>query len=339
MDIKKGDRVKFLNEAGGGIVVRLIDNKQALVQIEDGFEIPMLISNLVKTDAVGERNTAADKNVSVPQRKLPEKKEVPVQAPEKQALKVKESARPLFALVPISQKANTEARFELHLLNDGDFHLYYMVALEKAEWLMLHEKGELEPEMKVSLGTFTLQELVRVNNIVIDFLVYKEEDYKYQAPINSKINIKSLNLQRESSFRENDFFYENACIVDCTPFETLVNKAEIIVPKENQEIKPAKAPEKNSDIEEIDLHIEEIVEDMTGLEAGEILKIQMARFTTALEGAIKSKTKKIVFIHGVGNGKLKFELRRTLENQYAHLKYQDASYAEYGFGATMVILK
>jgi dsDNA-specific endonuclease/ATPase MutS2 len=65
----------------------------------------------------------------------------------------------------------------------------------------------------------------------------------------------------------------------------------------------------------------------------------MSRFTIALDGAVRSKTKKIVFIHGIGNGKLKYEIRKTLDSKYSRLKYQDASFKEYGYGATMVILK
>jgi dsDNA-specific endonuclease/ATPase MutS2 len=49
--------------------------------------------------------------------------------------------------------------------------------------------------------------------------------------------------------------------------------------------------------------------------------------------------KKIVFIHGVGDGVLKNELRRELGRKYPKYPYQDASFREYGFGATMAILK
>ena len=69
------------------------------------------------------------------------------------------------------------------------------------------------------------------------------------------------------------------------------------------------------------------------------MDIQISRFTIALDGAIRGKTKKIVFIHGVGNGKLKYEIRKTLDSKYPKLRYQDASFKEYGYGATMVMLK
>ena len=104
-------------------------------------------------------------------------------------------------------------------------------------------------------------------------------------------------------------------------------------------VRKPKPEKKNSDISEIDLHITEILDDHRGMSNGEILQVQLDRFTTTLEGALKTDQKRIVFIHGLGNGKLKFEVRKLLDTKYNHLKYQDASFKEYGYGATMVILK
>ena len=72
---------------------------------------------------------------------------------------------------------------------------------------------------------------------------------------------------------------------------------------------------------------------------GEIIEIQLGRFETALQTAVNANSNKIVFIHGVGNGRLKHELRKKLDRKYPDLKYQDASFKEYGYGATMVYLK
>ncbi len=92
------------------------------------------------------------------------------------------------------------------------------------------------------------------------------------------------------------------------------------------------------DVEEVDLHINRILPDHKNLTSGEILEAQMARFTTALEGAIRNGQKKIVFIHGRGEGKLKYEIRKKLESDYPRLTFQDASFKEYGYGATLVII-
>ena len=48
--------------------------------------------------------------------------------------------------------------------------------------------------------------------------------------------------------------------------------------------------------------------------------------------------KKITFIHGVGNGKLKQEIINKLEKDYPALQFHDAPTTRYGFGATEVVL-
>ena len=44
---KSGDKVNFLNQKGGGVVRKIIDTRMAEVEIEDGFCIPVLMSELV----------------------------------------------------------------------------------------------------------------------------------------------------------------------------------------------------------------------------------------------------------------------------------------------------
>ena len=42
-----GDKVNFLNAVGGGIVTKIIDSRMVMVEVEEGFEIPCLTSDLV----------------------------------------------------------------------------------------------------------------------------------------------------------------------------------------------------------------------------------------------------------------------------------------------------
>lgn len=92
-------------------------------------------------------------------------------------------------------------------------------------------------------------------------------------------------------------------------------------------------------IEEVDLHISEIMDDFSGLSSGEIVDIQLARFRTSLEGALRAKQKKIIFIHGKGAGKLRREIQKIIDSEYGKCTYQDASFREYGYGATMILIK
>ena len=66
------------------------------------------------------------------------------------------------------------------------------------------------------------------------------------------------------------------------------------------------------EIIEVDLHINELLDNVSGLSNADILNYQMTRFREVLEENKDFKGQKIVFIHGVGNGTLKTELRKEL---------------------------
>lgn len=98
--------------------------------------------------------------------------------------------------------------------------------------------------------------------------------------------------------------------------------------------KTAKRPEDKS-IAMVDLHLHELVEDETRLQQGERLKYQLAYFERALEGAIRDGKRKLIVIHGVGEGVLREEVRRMLQF-YEGVRFQDADMRQYGSGATEV---
>ncbi len=89
---------------------------------------------------------------------------------------------------------------------------------------------------------------------------------------------------------------------------------------------------------EIDLHIEELVDDHFGLTNTEILTIQMRAFKRFYEKARLKKVNRIIAIHGVGEGVLRYEIRVFLNNE-SGVEYCDADYREYGQGATEIDLK
>ena len=88
---------------------------------------------------------------------------------------------------------------------------------------------------------------------------------------------------------------------------------------------------------EIDLHIESLTDSHRGLSNTEIINKQMNAFKLFLNKARSKRMRKIVAIHGVGEGVLKHEVRKYLE-KLDDLKFYDADYGEYGKGATTVEL-
>jgi len=86
-------------------------------------------------------------------------------------------------------------------------------------------------------------------------------------------------------------------------------------------------------IKEVDLHLKE------GYTQRDAIERQKACIVSELDSAIRSGKKEIIFIHGIGSGMLKEELRKILSRNYPSCSYNDASFARYGFGgATHVFI-
>lgn len=109
--------------------------------------------------------------------------------------------------------------------------------------------------------------------------------------------------------------------------------------KDNKGKSKVKTVKSQDLIPEIDLHIEQLVENHRGWTNHEILTFQIRTFRTFLEKSANQKAKRIVVIHGVGNGVLKQEIRSFLDGSKRY-KYCDADFSHYGFGgATQVDIR
>lgn len=94
---------------------------------------------------------------------------------------------------------------------------------------------------------------------------------------------------------------------------------------------------KSGTVLEIDLHIDKLLPSLRGMSNFDILDHQINEARRQLEFAIRKNIKRIVFIHGVGDGKLKLELEYLLK-RYDKIKFFDANYQKYGLGAMEVHL-
>lgn len=101
---------------------------------------------------------------------------------------------------------------------------------------------------------------------------------------------------------------------------------------------------KNSPVErvEIDLHIEELREHCTHLTNFEIVQIQMTACRAFVQESIELGRKKVVLIHGKGQGVLKSEIHQYLDrlsnNSGIQLEYHDAPFSRYGVGGATQVL-
>lgn len=101
--------------------------------------------------------------------------------------------------------------------------------------------------------------------------------------------------------------------------------------------RPSQKPKRQQPAMEVDLHIHNLIDKTSHLSNFEMLNIQLEHSRKKIEFAIEKRIKRIVFIHGVGQGVLKAELH-TLFRRYDQIEFYDADYQKYGLGATEIYI-
>jgi len=352
MKFKIGDKVKFLNDTSKGIVTGFMNEKIVLVKIEEGFEVPVLKDEIIPT---GDSIEYSDSfSMQEDEKNIDQENEENLTINEPNNSETPDEQRNQIINIAYIYAAHNEddsPGFEMYLVNDGPYNIYYNLGKQKAGNINVISGEKLEADTKILIRNGDINEINALGKkLRFQCLFFKEGSYKFVPPFNTIIDISYVDLLQRKYYKENDYFDEEAVIIPVysNKIENDVSDEkemkEMYLSREikNKDIPVVRKPKpikKSNDISEIDLHITEILDDHRGMSNGEILKVQLDRFTTALEGVLKTDQKKIVFIHGLGNGKLKFEVRKLLDTKYNHLNYQDASFKEYGYGATMVYLK
>lgn len=344
--IKAGDKVKFLNAVGGGVVKSVINKTMVSVEDYDGFEVPTLISELVVLDDANSMNTEkrhAKIRANEKKEEAPVKKELPKAEPK--YVLGKDAPDFYMAFVPQDSNNPVEGELKVYMVNDSNNFVLYNYSHLKDKNFKSVESGKMNPNSKRYLESFSRFDLNELPDFQFQLVFFREESSKLEAPVIKCLRLNPVKFYRMNSYTKTRFFTQNVIIFPLLgpDLEAEITKltetglTQAILGKDEPKVIVKKAA--SPDLVEIDLHIHELLEDTRGLTNHEILEVQLGRFRNELETAITNGTRKIVFIHGNGNGTLKQELRQELSTKYKKYPFQDASFKEYGFGATMVILK
>lgn len=342
--MKIGDEVRFLNTMGGGIVKGFQGKDIILVEDETGFEIPVLVRECVLISADGKTQVkqAHKSAASAPQAQVEEGYEI-IETKEGEAISV------YLAYLANDIKSLSSSDFECYLVNDSNYFLSYNYMNVANNGWISREHGEIEPNTKIFVDEFAHEDLNNLENVCLQFIAYKEDKpFTLKKPVSQEIKIDTTKFYKLHSFKENVFFDEKAIIY--TVIEKDKEKQSTIVsPQELQEAMMSKEPERpkrqriekkeKNNIIEVDLHAHEVLETTAGLDNADILEYQLKIFREIMDQNKKKKGQRIVFIHGKGEGVLKNALADELRKNYKTATYQDASFQEYGFGATMVVIR
>ena len=328
--MKIGDKVRFLSEVGGGIVTGFQGKDFVLVEDADGFDIPMPIREcvVIETD---DYNMKRKPGSSTPKTEGPVKlvkPEMPViqRQPE---VRGGDTLNVFLAYVPEDPKAMMTTPFEAYLVNDSNYYLYYTYLSAEGKAWKTRSHGLVEPNTKLLLEEFTKDVLNDMERVAVQLVAFKDGKTAAIKPaVSVEIRIDTVKFYKLHTFGDSDFFEEPALIYDIVKDDK---------PKSQPIVKSGHGS-KNGIIE-IDLHIDSLLDDTQGMGNSEILNYQLDKFREVMETYKNKREQKIVFIHGKGDGVLRKAIIDELKRKYSNCRYQDASFQEYGFGATMVTVK
>ncbi len=380
--MKKGDKVRFLSEVGGGKVAGFQGKDIVLVEDEDGFEIPMRINEVVvveqddyamgkmisaKMDAKEKAEAHANTELHQDSRSIKailneHDSEVDMNVDEYDAADreitfVKQAQERMggnklsayLAFVPINIKDVTNTRFEAYLVNDSNYYMNYTYLVAEGNAWTLKSKGVIEPNTKLFVEEFGREQLNEMEHIAIQIIAYKEDKpFLLKPATDVQFRLDPVKFYKLHVFEENDFFETPALlytivendevarplVVDCKRLKEQMYKDEKVVANTSK-----KSSKKDDGTVVVDLHADEVLETTAGMNSADILHYQMDIFKKTMNEYRKKKGQKIVFIHGKGEGVLRQALIHELSYRYKPCTYQDASFQEYGYGATLVTIK
>ncbi len=300
----------------------------------------------------------------------PADKEITFKAPVEER-KGGDALTAFFAFVPIDIKSMTTTRFEAYFVNDSNYYMRFSYFLAEGNSWQLQFTDEVEPNTKLFIEEFGHEHLNDMEHACVQVLAYKRgKGFLLKPPVDVQFRIDPVKFYKLHTFRENDFFETPALLYPIiehdVPTRPLVIDAQQLKRQLYGDREPArktsqeksqqgndyvrryegqqsrgKAPlrRQQGDILVVDLHASEVLDTTAGMSSADILNYQLDVFRRTLDEHKNVKGKKIVFIHGKGEGVLRQALIQELRYKYKKYTYQDASFQEYGYGATQVTIR
>ncbi len=275
----------------------------------------------------------------------------------------------VLAFEPGDVKHLDKTRFTAVLVNDSNYYLDFSLLRRSAEergWTMVYN-GTVVPNELIDLVTLTHEDLPKYEKIAFQCIAYKKEKiFTLQPPVSVARKLDLTKFHKYHCFRPGLYFdnpvLEVPLVTDGVASKPLeVNVAEVreaMTEKKTEKdmaselskkyrvdkgekrnrYNPADNPHKVLPLIEVDLHIGELIDTLTGMEPKDMLEMQLAAVRKHMRDNQQRIGQKIVFIHGKGEGVLRKAVLDLLKKEYPKAELQDASFREYGFGATLVTI-
>lgn len=351
MGLKVGDKVNFLNEQGGGVVKAILSSKMVKLETDDGFEMPVLIADLIKDFRAEGQQPAV-----TPAHQVSSSPVVDESVEEERVSginpwgTVKEEKGVYLAFEPHERQWVLTGKLDVVLINHTAYDILYNLFLEQNGELKGIDFSSVPFESKIVIDTVERDELENWTKGFLQVMFHKDNPEKVFFPVHSVIDIKISRFFKEGSYQNSTLIQGKSILISIAPESTFEVASYDETARKSDKGSTAKvaAPLREKQLIDkhrtstgeatVDLHIGEVVDNIAGLSSHDMFAIQLDYFRKTLENALKNEYSKITYIHGVGNGVLKNALVEELK-KYEHLEGKMASISKFGVGAIDVLIK
>jgi hypothetical protein len=314
MKYKLGEFVRFVNERREGIITRIIDENTIAVTDDDGFEIPVLASQVTRVHGKSEV-IEIEKNIEFTNHN-----------------KTQFISHGLYLAITDDNRVGSVVYF--NLVNSSSWQILYTLNTEKNHEFKGECFGILKANASIQIYSASLNELDLWPKFHIQALFFSEGKHELIKPLFYSDKFKAKDFS--GTKKHQSILAKEAWLIQLDSEEPLIDakklKESFFRGNENkiEVLNPGK---------EVDLHIEKIRDDYHFLSGSEIVSIQLNHFKKCFDAAIVHKMESIIFIHGTGNGILRNELHKLISKHPQVKTFMDARKEKFGYGATEVLFK
>ena len=336
-----GDKVRLLRAKEQGVISRFLPGDMIEIEIEDGFRIPVMRSELVAVSPL-EAERLLKTSSFAPQ------KPMAATAPA-----ILSNQGIYLAFVPVNDREYT-----LHLINNTDWEFPYVLGEESAPagsgvQFRGIGSGVLKPKSQQKMNDhYEHAKFEEWPTFVVQGLWFRAGKSSLRPPLIKRFKGRAATFFSKKTtapiLNQPAFLTQlDAEGTETGPQTPTSNRPKPVTIRPDElkaeMLKPKSEPvevsvERPTSV--VDLHTEALLPNGVGNRTpSDLLTLQLHIFEKSLENAIASGMSDITFIHGVGSGALRSELHRRL-GQHPNVKFfEDAQKQKFGYGATKVSFK
>ena len=346
--------------------------KELVVVLPAGHEPDVKGARLMFDQAAFDKGRANDapKPVGAPENSEPSPAPEPLPAAEETPQG--EKLNLTLAFEPADIRKLSATSFNAVLVNDSNYRLCFTFLRRGADergWSVVYA-GQVEAQELIDLGSFTHQTLGDIERVAVQAIACKpEKPFTLKPAVSVSRRLDLTKFHKLHCFRPGVYFDTPVIEVPLVSNDVPVKAAEVSADtlrqavgarkqQEKADIKelskkyrvdsgsergrrrddPASNPHKLLPPIEIDLHIGELTDTLARMDNAAMLRLQLDTVEKTMQAHSRRIGQKIIFIHGKGEGVLRDAVRQLIRRRYPKAEMQDASFQEYGFGATLVTI-